>query len=87
LNRTFTAISKNITIPEVVYNYSETARYRVGDYNLTYRYLDTNQKSNATGHDTVIVYGGRLRVDVAFNWNVSGTVNKSGTGAANAISD
>ena len=67
LNRTFTAIAKNVTFPEVIFNSTATERYRLGDYNVTWRYIDSNQKANVSSHDTVIVWGGHLRVDVASN--------------------
>lgn len=87
LNRTFTSISKNITFPEVIYNSSAQDTYRVGDYNITWRYIDTNQKANTSGHDTVIVWGGHLRVDVNFNWKLTGSASRSGNGSATGYSD
>lgn len=87
LNRTFTAISKNLTFPDVVYSPSETETYKIGDYKITWRYLDTNQKANTSGHDTVFVWGGHLRVDVNFNWKLTGSASRSGEGSATGYSD
>lgn len=84
LNRTFDSIAKNLTFPEVVFNATANARYRIGDYNLTWRYVDTNQKANVSRQDTVIVYGGHLRLDVNFNWNLVGSASRNGTGTATA---
>jgi hypothetical protein len=84
LNRTFTAIAKNVTFPEVIFNSTATERYRLGDYNVTWRYIDSNQKANVSSHDTVIVWGGHLRVDVAFNWSLTGSSARNGTGRAYA---
>ena len=49
--------------------------------------MDNNQKANITGQDTVIVWGGHLRVDVSFNWTRTGSVTRNGTGNATANTD
>lgn len=87
LNRTFTAISKNLTIPNVTWNSTPSDKYTIGDYNIHWRYVDNNQKANITGQDTVIVWGGHLRVDVSFNWTRTGSVTRNGTGNATANTD
>lgn len=73
-----------MTFPEVVFNATENARYRIGDYNVVWRYIDTNQKANVSRQDTVIVYGGHLRLDVSFNWSLVGSAARNGTGTASA---
>lgn len=87
LNRTFTAIGKNLTIPNITYVATPTATYSIGNYSVHWRYIDNNQKANVTGQDTVIVWGGHLRVDVNFNWTRNGSVSKNGSGFASASSD
>lgn len=39
------------------------------------------------GNDTIVVSGGRVEVDITFNWTKTNVITRNGTGACFGLSD
>ncbi len=88
LNITFDKIVKKLPkFPDVVYNTSSTQKYTISNLSYIFRYLDSTQEQELAHNGTVIVVGGKLRIDFNYTWAVTGTSTKSGIGIGYGISD
>ena len=89
LNRTFTHMQESIKeIGNVTWSPIPTVTYRIFNTRPTFFYRDSKQKADILGNDTIVVYGGRLEVDVTFNWSkTTSVITRNGSGSAYGLSD
>ena len=88
LNRTFTHLQENIKqIGNVTFNTSGVS-YFIYNTKPTFFYRDSKQQANILGNDTIVIYGGRVEVDVTFNWSkTTSVITRNGSGTAAGLSD
>ena len=61
--------------------------YKIWNTVPTFYYRDSKQKAVIRGNDTVVIYDGKLEVDITFNWSKTTVLTQNGTGAAFGLSD
>lgn len=62
--------------------------FNLTNFQLKFRYIDSNQKAVIIGKDTIGVYGGKLEVIVNFDWSkTSMIVTNEGSGVARIVSE
>jgi|688.fasta_scaffold287828_1 hypothetical protein len=88
LNKTFTKLQEKIvSLPDVSFNASATTTYTISNTKPKFFYRDSTQKAEILGNDTIIIYGGRLEVDLDFEWSKKSLLTINGTGSAFGLSD
>lgn len=58
---------------------NETTTYRIYQANPTFKYIDSKQKAEIIGNDSIIIQGGYTQVVINFKWAKIGTDMKNGT--------
>lgn len=88
LNKTFTKIGEKVTsINSVTWKVNETSTFWIENIKPTFFYIDSKQKAEITGNDTIVIDGGYLQATLDFTWRKSDGAVRSGTGKAVGISD
>ena len=89
LNRTFTHIQESIKeIGNVTYNATPSTSYFIYNTRPKFFYRDSKQQAAILGNDTITIFGGRVEVDVTFNWSkTTSVITRNGSGSAFALSD
>lgn len=74
LNRTFTRIQQELPTLNWTHTFHDTnITYTIQNFTAIFKYIDSSQKSEAVGNDTIMVYDGFLRLQFSFNWTKTGT--------------
>ena len=88
MNKTFTKLQEKIvSLPDVSFNASATTSYTIFNTKPTFYYRDSTQKADILGNDTIIIFDGRLEVDLTFEWTRKSFLTVNGTGSAFGLSD
>lgn len=88
LNRTFTYLGAKITeIGNITFNSTPTTQYTIFNTKPRFFYRDSQQKADVLGNDTIVVYGGKLEVDITFSWTKTQVITRNGTGSCFGLSD
>lgn len=86
LNITFTKIQERVTtLNNVTWKVNDTATYFITNIKPKFFYLDSNQRADIVGNDTIVIEGGKLEVTFDFQWARQGT-GVGGSGSAIAHS-
>lgn len=87
LNKTFTKIAEKLTVlGDVTFKPNDTVVYNITQASPKFFYIDSRQKAEVVGNDTIIISGGRLDVEIDFKWAKQDLIKKEGTGHARAMS-
>ena len=58
---------------------NETTSYRIYEANPTFKYIDSKQKAEIIGNDSIMIQGGYVQVAIDFKWAKIGANARNGT--------